>query len=144
MTAKTIGPGTALRREHGVRSPLAEAGLAKSDVRAVAKRLQLSVAEKPSSPCLSSRVAYGVEVTEARLRQIEAAEASLREMGFAECRVRSFGPVAVIAVPKSEFAKIVEHGTEIEHRVKAAGFLFVTLDLEGLVSGSLNRLLEVR
>jgi len=137
-------PGRRAAQEHGVRSPLAEAGLRKTEVRELARRLGLSVAEKPSSPCLSSRIAYGVEVTEARLRQIELAEAALREMGFEECRVRSFGPLAVVAVPKERLASVASQAEEIAERVKGAGFLFVTLDLDGLVSGSLNRLLEVQ
>lgn len=142
--ARDYRPGRVAAREWGVRSPLVEAGMTKADVRELARRLGLSVAEKPSSPCLSSRVAYGVEVTPERLQQVEQAEAAMRALGFDECRVRSFGAVAVVAVPSARLAEAVDRAGEIAAAIRNAGFLFSTLDLEGLVSGSLNRLLPMR
>lgn len=142
--ARDYRPGRVAAREWGVRSPLREAGMTKADVRELARSLGLSVAEKPSSPCLSSRVAYGVEVTPERLQQIEQAEAAMRALGFEGCRVRSFGAVAVVAVPSARLAEAVDRAGEIAAAIRNAGFLFATLDLEGLVSGSLNRLLPMR
>jgi len=142
--ARDYRPGRVAAREWGVRSPLREAGMSKADVRELARALGLSVAEKPSSPCLSSRVAYGVEVTPERLQQVEQAEAAVRALGFDECRVRSFGAVAVVAVPSARLAEAAERASEVAEAVRGAGFLFATLDLEGLVSGSLNRLLPMR
>jgi len=142
--ARDYRPGRVAAREWGVRSPLREAGMSKADVRELARALGLSVAEKPSSPCLSSRVAYGVEVTPERLQQVEQAEAAMRALGFDECRVRSFGAVAVVAVPSARLAEAAERAVEVAEAVRGAGFLFATLDLEGLVSGSLNRLLPMR
>jgi uncharacterized protein len=142
--ARDYRPGRLAGREWGVRSPLREAGMSKADVRELARGLGLSVAEKPPSPCLSSRVAYGVEVTPDRLKQIEQAEEAVRALGFEECRVRSFGAVAVVAVPSARLAEAAERAAEVAKAVRGAGFLFATLDLEGLVSGSLNRLLPMR
>ncbi len=142
--ARDYRPGRVAAREWGVRSPLREAGMSKADVRELARALGLSVAEKPSSPCLSSRVAYGVEVTPERLQQVEQAEAAMRALGFVECRVRSFGAVAVVAVPSARLAEAAERAAGVAEAVRGAGFLFATLDLEGLVSGSLNRLLPMR
>lgn len=142
--ARDYRPGRVAGREWGVRSPLCEAGMGKADVRELARTLGLSVAEKPSSPCLSSRVAYGVEVTPERLQQIERAEAAMRALGFDECRVRSFGAVAVVAVPSARLREAAERAAEVAQAVRDAGFLFATIDLEGLVSGSLNRLLPMR
>lgn len=142
--ARDHRPGRLAGREWSVRSPLREAGMSKADVRGLALSLGLSVADKPSSPCLSSRVAYGFEVTAERLAQVERAESAVRALGFEECRVRSFGPIAVVAVPTSQLAEAARCSSELVSAVRDAGFLFATLDLEGLVSGSLNRLLSVR
>ncbi len=139
-------PGRRAAAERAVRSPLAELGWGKAAVRAALKELDLPVWNKPSSPCLSSRVPYGEPVTREKLDQIGRAEAALRELGFAELRVRHHGSTARIELPRAEMARVLADGLaeEIVRRVRAAGFAFVALDLEGLRSGSLNRLLPSR
>lgn len=137
-------PGRRAAAEAGVRSPLAELGWGKGAIRAALKTLDLPVWDKPSSPCLSSRVPYGDAITREKLEQIGRAEEALRALGFAALRVRHHGAVARIEVPREEMARAVKEGLagEIVRRVRDAGFSFVALDLEGLRSGSLNRLLE--
>lgn len=131
------GHGSAVRR--GVRFPLLEAGLAKSEVRAAARELGLPNWNKPSFACLSSRIPHGTPVTVAALRQIEAAEAALKALGFRQVRVRHHGDVARIEVEPSEIALLVERRERVADAVRAAGYKFVAADLEGYSSGSLNR-----
>ena len=131
-------PGMQAAREHGVRSPLLEAGITKAEVRAIAKHLGLPVWDKPAMACLSSRVPYGTAITPELLRQIEAAEDVLVELGFAQFRVRHHGEIARLEVPVDDLARVVAHHAEIVAGVQAAGYRFVTLDLAGFRSGSLN------
>lgn len=137
-------PGRAAAAESGVRSPLAELGFAKQDVRDVAAHFGLASRAKPASPCLASRIPYGTPVTRDALARIEAAEDALRALGFAELRVRHHGDVARIELPSRQLSAALEVGTRerIVDAVRGAGYLFVALDLEGLRSGSLNRALE--
>jgi pyridinium-3,5-biscarboxylic acid mononucleotide sulfurtransferase len=143
--ASDYRPGRRAREELAVRSPFAELGLGKATVRAALRVLDLPVWDKPSSPCLSSRVPYGEVITAEKLAQIGQAEAALKELGFRELRVRHHGSTARIELPRADLARVLTDGLadEIVRRVRAAGFAFVTLDLEGLRSGSLNRLLPV-
>jgi pyridinium-3,5-biscarboxylic acid mononucleotide sulfurtransferase len=136
-------PGRRAAAEHRVRSPLAELGWDKAAIRAALRTLDLPVWDKPSSPCLSSRVPYGEAITAAKLEQIGRAEEALRELGFRDVRVRHHGAVARVEVPKEDLPRVLGGALadEIVRRVRAAGFAFVALDLEGLRSGSLNRLL---
>jgi uncharacterized protein len=136
-------PGRRAAAELAVRSPLVELGWGKAAIREALKTLDLPVWDKPSSPCLSSRVPYGDPITREKLEQIGRAEAALREIGFRELRVRHHGSTARIELPKAEMARVLADGLadEIVRRVRAVGFAFVALDLEGLRSGSLNRLL---
>ena len=136
-------PGLRARTEQGVRSPLAEVGLTKSDIRAFSHALDLPTWDKPAAPCLSSRIPYGFRVTSAKLRQVEEAEAALRVLGFAVVRVRHHDTVARIEVPVEEFSRLLESDTraEVIRRVKAAGFTFVSLDIQGFRSGGLNEVL---
>jgi len=138
-------PGRRAGAEFAVRSPLAEIGIGKTAVRETLKALDLPVWDKPSSPCLSSRVPYGEPITREKLEQVSRAEAALRELGFRELRVRHHGSTARIELPKAEIARVLSEGLadEIVARVRASGFAFVALDLEGLRSGSLNRLLPM-
>jgi uncharacterized protein len=133
-------PGLRARDEKGVRSPLLEAGLDKAAVRRYSRALGLPTWDKPAAPCLSSRIPYGSEVTHEKLRQVEAAEKGLRELGFRVLRVRHHGDLARIEVPAAEIARFAD--PDLRRRalaaIKAAGFLFVALDLEGFRSGSLN------
>jgi len=136
-------PGRRAGAELAVRSPLAEAGIGKAAVREALRALDLPVWDKPSSPCLSSRVPYGEPITREKLEQVARAEAALKALGFRELRVRHHGATARIELPKSEIPRVLADGLadEIVARVREAGFAFVALDLEGLRSGSLNRLL---
>ena len=132
-------PGVRAAVESGVRSPLREAGMSKADVREASRRIGLVTADKPAAPCLSSRIPHGTPVTLARLAEVEAAERSLRVLGFRELRVRHHGPVARIEVPADELDRALELREAISRHVRAAGFRFVTLDLDGLRSGGANR-----
>ncbi len=136
-------PGRRAAKEAGVHSPLAALGWRKADIRAALKALDLPVWNKPSSPCLSSRVPYGEPITPEKLAQVGRAEAALRELGFAEVRVRHHGTVARLEVPREVMPRLLQDDLagEVVRRVRHAGFTFVALDLEGLRSGSLNRLL---
>jgi uncharacterized protein len=139
-------PGLRAAAEHAVRHPLQEAGFTKADVRALALAWGLPTWDKPASPCLSSRLAPGVEVTPERTARIEAAEAFLKGLGLRELRVRLHeGELARIEVPVEALPRLLEPGCR-EHltaRLKELGFRFVTLDLEGFRSGSLNTLVSL-
>lgn len=131
------GHGSAVRR--GVRFPLLEAGLTKSEIRAAARQLGLPNWNKPSFACLSSRIPHGTEVSELALRQIEAAEAALLALGFTQIRVRHHDTVARIEVPEEDLDRLFANRTEVTTAVLGAGYAFVALDLEGFASGRLNR-----
>lgn len=136
-------PGLTAAREHHVRHPLQEAGFTKVDVRALAQHWGLPTWDKPASPCLSSRLAPGVQATPERTARIEAAEAYLKQFGLRELRVRLHeGELARIEVPASELTRFVaaEVRDGLLKRFKELGFRFVTLDLEGFRTGSLNAL----
>lgn len=136
-------PGQRSARERGAVFPLVDAGLTKADVRALSRQLGLSTADKPAAACLSSRIAYGDVVTPELLSRIEQAEDALHDAGFGECRVRAHaaGAVARIEVPADEFGRLLVARDQLVAAVRAAGFAFVTLDLAGLRSGSMNVLL---
>jgi uncharacterized protein len=133
-------PGLDAAREHRVRSPLLDAKLTKADVRALAKHAGLPVWDKPAQACLSSRVPYGTPVTVETLRKIETAEAALRAHGFSSLRVRHHGAVARIEVPLEELPRLVDPEVRdgLVRAIREAGYLYVTVDLAGLRSGSMN------
>lgn len=131
-------PGWLAGRERGIRSPLAELGITKDQVRALAKHLDLPVWNKPAMPCTSSRVPHGTPIVPGLLQQIEAAESALLAMGFTELRVRHHGDIARIELPAGDLCRALELREQIADAVKAAGYKFVTLDLAGLKSGSLH------
>jgi uncharacterized protein len=133
-------PGRRAAEEGEVRSPLAELGFCKSDVRAAAAHYGLASMGKPASPCLASRIPYGTEITGENLRMVEKAEELLRSLGFAELRVRHHGDTARIEVPIAELARLAAPAVreQVVAGLKALGYRYVTLDLEGLRSGSLN------
>lgn len=133
-------PGLKAAEERQVRHPLAEVGLVKAEIRELSRRLGLNTADKPSSPCLSSRFPYGTTITEERLQRVAAAESVLREFGFAECRVRFHDAVARIEVPASQIARLVADDVRsaVFERLRAIGFVYVAVDLAGFRSGSLN------
>ena len=137
-------PGLLAATEYGVRAPLAEAGLRKADVRALARRLGLANADKPQAACLSSRVPYGTAITPQVLGRIEAAEGLLRALGFGQLRVRHHGDVARIEVPPEDFAALLAHRERIDATFRVLGYAYVTLDLRGFRSGALNEVLPGR
>ncbi len=138
-------PGLRAAEEHGVRHPLVEAGLRKTELRAISRMLGLATWDKPASPCLSSRFPYGTEITVERLRMVGAAEAALRGLGFREVRVRFHGELARIEVGADELARFADDTLRaaVVNAVRAAGFRHVTLDLAGFRSGSLNDALKI-
>lgn len=139
-------PGMRAASEHQVLSPLAECGITKAEVRELAAAWDLPVWDKPAMPCLSSRVAYGEEVTPQRLRMIDAAEQFLRARGFKEVRVRYHkGDLARVELPLDALRQWgdPEFCQELTTAFKEIGFKFVTLDLEGFRSGSLNALVPL-
>ncbi len=139
-------PGLKAAAEHHVRHPLQEAGFTKADVRALALEWGLPIWDKPASPCLSSRLAPGVAVTAERTGRVEQAEAYLRSLGLRECRVRLHeGELARLEVPLAEVARLAspEIREGLAGHLRSLGFKYVTLDLEGFRSGSMNELIPL-
>lgn len=137
-------PGQRAARERGARFPLVEAGLTKALVRQVSRDLGLRTADKPAAACLASRIPYGTPVSIGVLAEVERAERGLRDLGFRDLRVRHYREIARIEVPTDRFPAVLERRDEIVGAVKAAGYRYVTLDLEGLRSGNLNQALGER
>jgi uncharacterized protein len=137
-------PGRRAAAEHGVRSPLIEAGLTKDDIRALSKERGLPTWDKPAMACLSSRIPYGTPVTIEALDQIEAAEMFLRGLGLRQLRVRHHGNVARIELDEGGMAVLMSGGRRqaVVERFKQLGFLYITLDLAGFRSGSMNDVLK--
>lgn len=133
-------PGRVAASEHSVRSPLAELGFTKEDIRELSKTAGIETWNQPASPCLSSRIAVGVPVTLERLSRIERAEAILRDLGFLEFRVRVHGDLARVEISPSEMPVALDLAVvgRIARGLKETGFKFVTLDLEGFRSGSVS------
>jgi pyridinium-3,5-biscarboxylic acid mononucleotide sulfurtransferase len=134
-------PGLRAAREHDARAPLAEVGLSKAEVRALSRELGLPTADKPASPCLASRFAYGVAVTERGLARVEKAEEALRALGFTELRVRDHGDLARVEVPRPLIERAAALADEISEALKALGYVYVSLDLTGFRSGAMNEVL---
>lgn len=134
-------PGRKAGRERGVRSPLHEAGLNKAEIRTLARFLGLSNWAKPAMACLSSRVEYGTAITPEILRQIDNAEQALRSLGFADLRVRHHEKLARIEIDEESLPEAFAKREAIIQAVKSAGYVYVTLDLQGLRHGSMNEAL---
>jgi uncharacterized protein len=131
-------PGQVAAAERGARFPFVDAGLTKDDVRAMSHSLGLPTWDKPSAACLASRIPYGTPVSIGVLSQVAAAESALRDLGFREIRVRHYGDLARIELGTGELERAVARRDEIVIALHAAGYRYVTLDLEGLRSGNLN------
>lgn len=131
-------PGQRAAAEGGATFPLVAAGFAKDDVRTWSRRLGLRTWDKPAAACLASRLPYGTPVTLTRLREVEQAEAGLRRLGFDAVRVRHYDDTARLEVPVDRLGDVVDRRDEVVAAVHAAGYRYVTLDLEGLRSGNLN------
>lgn len=134
-------PGLRAADEREVRAPLVEAGLTKIEIRTLAGHLDLPTADKPASPCLSSRFAYGVRVTPEGLRRIDRAEDFIRSLGFEILRVRDHGDLARVEVPLEDLPRAAEMSQQISEELTRLGFRYVSLDLAGFRSGSLNEIL---
>ena len=137
-------PGQGAAAARGAVFPLVDAGFTKADVRAESRRLGLRTWDKPAAACLASRVPYGTPVTMGVLDAVNRAERALRALGFAELRVRHYGDAARIEVPVDDLDRVVAARLDVVAAVHAAGYRYVTLDLEGLRSGTLNEVLEGR
>lgn len=138
-------PGIQAAKERGARSPLAELGITKMEVREISRHLGLSWWDKPAQPCLSSRFPYGEEITVAKLQRVGRAEIYLRQLGYQNLRVRSFGDTAKIELPSEQIQEFILN-TDLARLVakfKELGFIYVTLDLEGYSSGKLNQVLSL-
>jgi uncharacterized protein len=134
-------PGMRAMKEAGVRSPLLELGFTKIAVRDIAKKFALSTHEKPAMACLASRIPYGERITKEKLHRIEKAEGLLRSIGLSQMRVRHHDSTARIEVPQDEIPAVLENRADIVERFKRLGFAYVTLDIEGYRSGSMDEVL---
>ncbi|NLG85317.1 MAG: ATP-dependent sacrificial sulfur transferase LarE [Firmicutes bacterium] len=137
-------PGHRAARELGVRSPLQEAGLSKEEIRRYSRELGLPTWDKPAYACLASRLPYGTRITAEALARIEGAEAYLRSLGLREVRVRDHHPVARIEIGRGEMEAAWRHRAEIAAHLHALGYPYVTLDLDGFRSGSMNAVLTAK
>lgn len=137
-------PGSRAMKLFGIRSPLAEAKLTKNNIRALSRKLNLETADVPSSPCLASRLVYGLQISAKRLSQIEKAEDFLRALGLVEFRVRHHDTIARIEVHQVDFKKVTSepNRSRIIKKLKSLGFKYITIDLQGFRSGSLNETLS--
>ena len=137
-------PGRAATSAHGVRSPLIEVGMSKAEVRLLSRRAALPTWDKPASPCLSSRIAYGVPVTIERLSIVDRGEEILRELGFREFRVRHHDSLVRLEIAPAEMprALCLEVVQDLARRFRELGFKYVTLDLQGFRSGAMNEVLD--
>jgi uncharacterized protein len=135
-------PGIQAAREASIQAPYVELGFTKQTIRQVCAYFKLEIADKPAMPCMASRIAYGQEVTQEKLSQVEKAEDILYDLGFRVLRVRHHGDTARIEVPAEEIAPLIAKRIEISKRFHDLGFLYVSLDLDGFKSGSLNAVLD--
>jgi uncharacterized protein len=135
-------PGLAAAATHAVRHPLVEAELTKADIRQASQRLGLPTWDRPASPCLSSRFPYGTRITAGRLERVAAAERWLHERGFRELRVRFHDALARIEEPQRDMERVLELRAELLEAFRTLGFTWITLDLQGFRTGSLNEVLR--
>jgi uncharacterized protein len=135
-------PGIQAARDASIQAPYVELGFTKGTIRAICAYFNLEIADKPAMPCMASRIAYGEEVTAEKLDQVEKAEDYLYGLGFRVLRVRHHGDTARIEVPPQDFEAILEHRERVRNKFHALGFAYVSLDLDGFKSGSLNAVLK--
>jgi uncharacterized protein len=137
-------PGRRAARERNVRSPLAEVGVTKQEIRDWARELGLAVWDKPAAACLSSRVPYGSPVTLEKLTRIDRAESALKALGFRQCRVRDHGTVGRVEIEPAQLGQLLDRRLAVVEALKTAGFSYVALDLEGFRSGSMNEVITAQ
>jgi uncharacterized protein len=135
-------PGMKAARERGVRSPLQEAELYKEEIRMLSKEIGLPTWNKPSFACLSSRIPYGTKITQEKIDQLDLAETFLLNLGLYQVRVRHHDKIARIEVTPEDMPKVLDHHEKIDRALKSYGFSYVTLDLQGYRSGSMNEVLK--
>lgn len=135
-------PGARAARELGVRSPLQEAGLTKAEIRAFSRQLSLPTWDKPSLACLASRFPYWTRITREELRQVAQAEGFLRQLGFRQLRVRHHGSLARIEVLPEDFSRLLQVAEQVRRRFQELGYVYVTMDLAGYRTGSMNEILR--
>jgi len=135
-------PGARAARELGVRSPLQEAGLTKAEIRAFSRQLSLPTWDKPSLACLASRFPYWTRITREELRQVAQAEGFLRQLGFRQLRVRHHGSLARIEVLPEDFPRLLQVAEQVRDRFQELGYVYVTMDLAGYRTGSMNEILR--
>lgn len=139
---KDYRPGTKAIEELGVKSPLKDVGMTKKEIRDLSHEMNLETWDKPVLACLASRLPYGTKITKKRLRQVELAEKFLSKLGFHQNRVRHHDTIARIEVTKEDFNKIIKQKEKILNYFKKLGFTYVTMDIEGYRTGSLNEVLK--
>ncbi|MGM0876795.1 MAG: ATP-dependent sacrificial sulfur transferase LarE [Bacillota bacterium] len=137
-------PGVRAAKEHGVRGPLQEANLYKEEIRELSKELNLPTWEKPSFACLSSRIAYGEKITQEKLTKIEKSEYYLKQLGIRQVRVRTHGDIARVEVEPEEMQVVLNNHKNIMSKLQSFGYQYVTLDLQGYKSGSMNKMLAAK
>lgn len=134
-------PGMRALSELGIQSPLRKADLSKAEIRELSRRAGLDSWDKPSMACLASRIAYGESLSLEKLKAVEEAETLIRGFGVRQCRVRVHGALARVEVPPEDFPLLLEHRAPLVEKLRQLGFKYVTLDLEGFRSGSMNEIL---
>jgi len=135
-------PGSIAKGELGIRSPLQDAGFTKEDIRSLSKQLGLGTWDKPSLACLASRIPYGTQISEGSLERINQAEAYLRKIGFRQVRLRHYNRLCRIEVSKSDIPRLVSKRKQVVDKLKNLGYNYVTIDLEGYRTGSLNEVIK--
>ncbi len=139
--AKDGRPGSRAEQQMGIRRPLQEAGLVQAEVRLISREMNLPTWNAPAAACLATRIPYGQEITHAKLARIEQAEEALRKLGFSQFRLRDHDPIARLEVPADKIAAAARMREKIVRAIKAAGYTYVALDLQGYRSGSMNEAL---
>ncbi|MDO4339692.1 MAG: ATP-dependent sacrificial sulfur transferase LarE [Eubacteriales bacterium] len=135
-------PGLLAVRELGVKSPLADCGITKAEVRALAEEYHIPVADRPSAPCLATRLPYGAEIDLKLLRRIDEAETYIRSLGYRNVRLRVHDTIARLEIDLPDFPRLLKDREKISAYLKKLGFVYITLDLEGFRSGSMDVALE--
>jgi uncharacterized protein len=135
-------PGALAKKKSGVRSPLAEAGLTKDDIRFFSRQMDLKTWDKPSAACLASRIPYGTKISRAILSRVGQAEAFLKDAGFKQIRLRHYNRLCRIEVPRNEISRLIHKRGSIVAKLKALGYTYITVDLEGYRTGSMNEVLD--
>jgi len=135
-------PGAKAKKELGARSPLQEAGFSKNDIRILSKRLGLATWNKPAQACLASRIPYGSPISEPGLERVDRAERFLGELGFKQVRVRHYDGLCRIEIPKKEISRLINKSQNLVDKLKKLGYNYITVDLEGYRTGSLNEVIK--